>query len=211
MTKSKKKATRPAATPAAKSVHGSRPIQSAKTALAAPRSKAATPAVKAAKPGGAAKLEPAKAGKSGKKAPKTVGSLAAGAIAHLRGEAAPTTAVSLAGAGDAVCREVACENLATTAHYCRLHYIKNWKKIKRKEVVLSEGKLNQYIEELVAKYPDKYIEAIRYDLANDKEFAKVIADLDLDEGVDDFEGDAEGVEIIVDTIKREFDDEGDGF
>lgn len=112
---------------------------------------------------------------------------------------------------EAVCREVACEGLATTAHYCRLHYIKNWKKIKRKEVILKEGKLIQYIEELVVKYPDKYIEAIRQDLANDKDFAKVIYDLDLDESVDDFEVDGENLEAVIDTIKRDFDDEGDTF
>lgn len=118
----------------------------------------------------------------------------------------------LAAMGETVCREVACEGLATSGGYCRLHYIKNWKKIKRKEVILRERKLNQYIEELVAKYPDKYIEAIRQDLANDKDFAKVIYDLDLDEGVDDF--DVEGgdsVDSLIDTIKRDFDDDGDAF
>jgi len=113
---------------------------------------------------------------------------------------------------ETVCREVACEGLATAAGYCRLHYIKNWKKIKRKEVILREKKLNQYIEELIAKYPEKYIEAIRQDLASDKDFAKVIYDLDLDEGVDDFEiegGDA--VDSLIDTIKRDFDDDADAF
>jgi hypothetical protein len=113
--------------------------------------------------------------------------------------------------GEAVCREVACEGLATSAGYCRLHYIKNWKKIKRKELILKEGKLNQYIEELVAKYPDKYIEAIRQDLANDKDFAKVIYDLDLDESVDEFEGEGENVDALIDNIKRDFEDEGEGF
>ncbi len=114
--------------------------------------------------------------------------------------------------GETVCREVACEGLATSGGYCRLHYIKNWKKIKRKELILKEKKLNQYIEELVAKYPDKYIEAIRQDLANDKDFAKVIYDLDLDEGVDDFDGESgDSVDSLIDTIKRDFDDEGDVF
>jgi hypothetical protein len=106
-----------------------------------------------------------------------------------------------------VCREVACEGLATTGGYCRMHYIKNWKKIKRKEGILRDGRLNQYIEELVAKYPDKYIEAIRQDLFDDKQFAKVIYDLDLDEGVDDFDVEGESTDII-DNIKREFEDEG---
>ena len=109
------------------------------------------------------------------------------------------------------CREVACEGLSTTAGYCRMHYIKNWKKIKRKELILKEKKLNSYIEELVVKYPDKYIEAIRQDLANDKDFAKVIYDLDLDESVDDFDVEGESVEQVIDSIKRDFDDEGDAF
>ncbi len=114
--------------------------------------------------------------------------------------------------GETVCREVACEGLSTSGGYCRLHYIKNWKKIKRKELILREKKLNQYIEELVAKYPDKYIEAIRQDLANDKDFAKVIYDLDLDEGVDDFDIEGgESADSLIDTIKRDFDDDGDGF
>jgi len=115
------------------------------------------------------------------------------------------------GNGESVCREVACEGLATSGGYCRLHYIKNWKKIQRKALILKEKKLNQYIEELVAKYPDKYIEAIRQDLASDKDFAKVIHDLDLDEAVDEFDGDAEPVEAVIDSIKRDFDDEGEGF
>jgi hypothetical protein len=114
--------------------------------------------------------------------------------------------------GEAVCREVACEGLATSGGYCRLHYIKNWKKIKRKEVILREKKLNQYIEELVVKYPDKYIEAIRQDLASDKDFAKVIYDLDLDEGVEDFDGESgEAVDSLIDTIKRDFEDDPDAF
>jgi hypothetical protein len=112
---------------------------------------------------------------------------------------------------DDVCRETACESLATTLSYCRLHYIKNWKKIKRKEIILKEGKLNQYIEELVVKYPDKYIEAIRQDLASDKDFAQVIVDLDLDESADDFEADGENAEGLIDNIKGNFDDEGDAF
>ena len=115
-------------------------------------------------------------------------------------------------AGETVCREVACEGLSTSGGYCRLHYIKNWKKIKRKEAILREGKLNQYIEELVTKYPDKYIEAIRQDLESDKEFSKVIYDLDLDEGIDDFDVDGgDNADNLIDSIKRDFEDEGDPY
>ncbi|MBI4924769.1 MAG: hypothetical protein HY843_02500 [Bdellovibrio sp.] len=118
-------------------------------------------------------------------------------------------AVSRTSRNAVVCREVACEGLATTGGYCRLHYIKNWKKIKRKEVILKEKKLNRYIEELVVKYPDKYIEAIRQDLASDKDFSKVISDLDLDEAINEFDIETETPETLIDHIKRDFEDEGD--
>jgi hypothetical protein len=162
--------------------------------------KKGAPSVPAAANGAASKT--AQGGRKGKAAKET---------APRERMAGPSIRVSYDANGEAVCREVACEGLATSAGYCRMHYIKNWKKIKRKEVILKEGKLNQYIEELVAKYPDKYIEAIRQDLASDKDFAKVIYDLDLDESVDDFEVEGENVDQIIDTIKRDFDDEGEGF
>lgn len=96
---------------------------------------------------------------------------------------------------------------STGPGYCRLHYIKNWKKIKRKELILKEGKLNQYIEELISKYPDKYIEAIRLDLSDDKAFAKVIHDLELDENIEEISDmDEDSDDNIIDNIKREFDD-----
>lgn len=121
------------------------------------------------------------------------------------------TGTLLLGNPDGACREMACENQSTTAGYCRAHYIKNWKKIKHKEQILREGRLNQYLDELIAKYPDKYIEAIKQDLASEKDFAKVITDLDLDESTDDFDVDQESMDNIIDTIKRDFEDEGEAF
>lgn len=209
------------------------PAKGGKTAAKAP----AKAAVKSAKEA-SVKPAPVKGGKAAAPAPaKAAGKAAApvvpakGAKGAAKGAVAPaaTTAPTTGKKGraqapvfslrqtvreatsEAVCREVACEGLATTLGYCRLHYIKNWKKIKRKEVILKEGKLNQYIEELVAKYPDKYLEAIRQDLTNDKDFAKVIYDLDLDESVDEFDAEGENVEGIIDTIKRDFEDEGEAF
>ena len=42
-------------------------------------------------------------------------------------------------------------------------------------------------------------EAIRQDLSSEKDFSKVIADLEIDEGIDDFElDDAEGAEGLID-------------
>jgi hypothetical protein len=199
-----------AAKKAGKAVAGALTAAKGNKKVAAPAPVAAAPA-KAAKP---AKAEPAKSKKASNpiKDAQAAARAAAASLAKMRGGAGSPEALALKMADNGeVCREVACENLCTTGGYCRLHYIKNWKKIKRKELILKEKKLNQYIEELVAKYPDKYIEAIRQDLASDKDFAKVISDLDLDEGMDDFEGDQEGMEAVIDTIKRDFEDEGEGF
>jgi hypothetical protein len=174
----------------------------------------AVPAGKAAK--GVAAPAPVKgakgkAGKAEQVAAQARASSVSAAMAKVKGTSAPAKVRARGDDSDSVCREVACEGLATSGGYCRMHYIKNWKKIKRKELILKEGKLNQYIEELVAKYPDKYIEAIRQDLASEKDFAKVIYDLDLDESVDDFEVEGENIDQIVGDIKRDFDDEGEGF
>jgi hypothetical protein len=64
--------------------------------------------------------------------------------------------------------------------YCRLFYIKNWQQIQRKRGVLKGGQLESYIAEIASKYPDKYLEAIRSDLADVGSFQKVVTDLDLD-------------------------------
>jgi len=108
-------------------------------------------------------------------------------------------------ANDRMCRESGCENQATTKGYCRLDYIKNWKKIKRKEMILKEGKLNQYIEELVSKYPDKYIEVIRQDLSTEVNFTKVIHDLELDETMDDLDYDSDSIDSLIGSIRKEDD------
>jgi uncharacterized protein YihD (DUF1040 family) len=117
----------------------------------------------------------------------------------------------LKGIDSDLCREISCETTSSASGYCRLHYIKNWKKIKRKEVILREKKLNQYIEELVSKYPDKYIEAIRNDLADEKSFSKVIYDLELDEAIDDIDGGEDSDEEIIGSFKRDFEDSGEDF
>lgn len=110
------------------------------------------------------------------------------------------------------CREPGCESEILVHGFCRLHYIKNWRKIKRKEAILASGQLNNYVEELVNKYPDKYLDVIRLDLATEKEWGKVVVDLELDSGVDDGgEEDMEGVAENSGRREREFDDDNESF
>ncbi len=126
------------------------------------------------------------------------------------------TSMLVAAHPENVCREVACEQLGAANGYCRMHYIKNWGQIKRKEVILKEKKLDRFIEEIVTKYPDRHLEAIRMDLLNERAFAKVVSDLELEGNVEDVEAAAEAddeneSENVIDTIRRDFDGEAEGF
>ncbi|MGB0453806.1 MAG: hypothetical protein ACPGJV_08825, partial [Bacteriovoracaceae bacterium] len=98
------------------------------------------------------------------------------------------------------CLEKGCDNPATTLGYCRLHYIKNWNDIKRKQVILKEGKLQLFIEELVSKYPLKYIESIISDLADEKTFFGVLRELDII---------SEAEDIYDENIEEDGDDDQD--
>jgi hypothetical protein len=117
------------------------------------------------------------------------------------------------------CREPGCEHEFTLVGYCRMHYIKNWRRIKRKEAILASGQLNNYVEELVNKYPDKYLDVIRQDLATEKEWGKVVVDLELEATDEEGAGD-EDLDAVAEGVRPsggggaprgEFDDEGDAF
>lgn len=111
------------------------------------------------------------------------------------------------------CREPACDNDFSIAGYCRMHYIKNWRKIKRKEAILASGQLNNYVEELVSKYPDKYLDVIRQDLASEKDWSKVVVDLEL-ESADEDSAAEDDVDVAAEGVSRartEFDDDSDAF
>jgi len=101
------------------------------------------------------------------------------------------------------CVEKNCENLAAVGAFCRLHYIKNWKGLKKKDTVLQDGKLQQYIEEIVRKYPLKYIEEVLNDLRDDGEFYKILKELKIDTSFseDDSDGldDDDSEDIAVET------------
>lgn len=90
--------------------------------------------------------------------------------------------------GRILCRVKDCDQHAVVEAYCRFHYLLFWKKIQNRKKILSEGKLEQYIEELTSRYPLKFLELIRKDLSSEPDFLSAIQELDIDEGnqVDEF-------------------------
>jgi len=95
---------------------------------------------------------------------------------------------------DDECLEKNCDNPVSSGDYCRFHYIKNWKDTKRRENILTEGKLQIFIEELVSKYTVKQIEGLLEDLTDEKSFFQVLQELNIDssleESFDDADADA---------------------
>lgn len=87
--------------------------------------------------------------------------------------------------GRRYCRVKDCDQLAAVDTYCRYHYLLFWKKIQIRKKILTEGKLEKYIEELTARYPDKYLDMLRKDLRSEKEFLAAIQELEIDDSNDE--------------------------
>ena len=110
--------------------------------------------------------------------------------------------------GRRYCKVKDCDQLSIVEGYCRLHYLSLWKKIQIRKKILTDGKLEKYIEELTSRYPDKYIEMIRRDLKTEKDFLSAIQELEIDDSSEgEFEEDSSFVEEIrgISTNRR-----GDG-
>ena len=83
--------------------------------------------------------------------------------------------------GRRYCRATDCDQIGIVDGYCRFHYLLYWKKIQNRKKILADGKLERYIEELTARYVDKFVELLRKDLRTEKDFLAAIQELELDE------------------------------
>lgn len=97
-----------------------------------------------------------------------------------------------------ICSEPECKNQQTTVGYCRLHYLKNWRKIREKQKKKAAANLNKYVDHIMQKHPDNYVETIKHDLrhttrfqqradefVSDEDFHDVMEDVDMNEEVED--------------------------
>ena len=105
----------------------------------------------------------------------------------------------------AICAESGCDSHALVrASYCRAHYIKNWTRIKRKEAILRDGKLQRYISELVSRYPEKVLHGLRHDLSSAAALKLAVQEIEArlqGEGIEMPEGDALFDEIAAEAIR----------
>lgn len=83
--------------------------------------------------------------------------------------------------GNRYCRAKDCDQISAVDGYCRFHYLLFWKRIQVRKKILSNGKFDRYIEELMGRYPDKFLEMARRDLRTQKDFQAAIQELEIDE------------------------------
>lgn len=116
--------------------------------------------------------------------------------------------------GRRLCRVRDCDQVSNVEGYCRYHYLLLWKKIQFRKHILIDNKLEKYIEDLMARYPDKFLEVIRKDLKSEKDFVSVIQEMELDDSVVPENDNEDEVQSFADEIRGigdapSMDDDGD--
>lgn len=206
------KPAKPVAKAAAKPVKAAAPAKVAPKAVAKP-AKAVKAAAPAKTPAKVAKSSSKDTVKETKEAVKEVAAKAPKKEAAPKVEAKPVVytpeepdiaeEVILTDAdGRRYCRTKDCDRLSEVDNYCRYHYILLWKNIQIRRNILQEGKLGRYIEELTARYPDKFLEILKKDLRSEKDFLAAIQELEIDESAVEAEFDDEESQSDLFEIQR---------
>ncbi len=82
-----------------------------------------------------------------------------------------------------LCKEESCHNQQTTEGYCRLHYLKNWKKIRTDKKKKAEKNLSRYIESVVRQNPDRVAQALKDNLRDEPTFEKSVDEVFYNDSV----------------------------
>jgi len=99
------------------------------------------------------------------------------------------------------CVQSGCGQEAITRGYCRAHYISNWKLIKFSNQLKAEKRLNSYVDRLVKKYPEDYLERIKEGLENEDKFKETIQELELEDESTNAETETEYLEKLSRNLK----------
>ncbi|MFO1519037.1 MAG: hypothetical protein U1F57_05150 [bacterium] len=103
-----------------------------------------------------------------------------------------------------ICKETDCVSEQTTDGFCRLHYLKNWKKIRTDKKKKSLRSLNKYIDNIIKNDPDRYVDTLKDNLRNPLDFGNknsgVFSRDDFDEIIDEL-GYKEDLDNMLDNIK----------
>ena len=81
--------------------------------------------------------------------------------------------------GTAYCFEENCDQPASTAGYCRYHYIAYWKQLKIRTRILSENKIQQWVQKFVNCHSPKVLDYMIRDFSNEKDFSSALSEMKI--------------------------------
>jgi hypothetical protein len=104
-----------------------------------------------------------------------------------------------------ICKESNCVSEQTAQGFCRLHYLKNWKKIRTDKKKKSLRSLNNYIENIMKRSPENYVDTLKEGLrggSGDSEvnFSSHFSKDDFETVLEDL-GYKEDLDRLLDNIK----------
>src|SRR5262249_26474193 len=103
-----------------------------------------------------------------------------------------------------ICQEADCMSEQTTDGFCRLHYLKNWKRIRTDKKKKSLRSLNKYIDNIIKNEPDHYVDTLKENLRNPLDFGASTSGFFSKDDVDDVMeelGYKEDLDNLIDNIK----------
>lgn len=103
-----------------------------------------------------------------------------------------------------LCKQESCSNQSTTMGYCRLHYLKNWKKIRSEKKKKAAKNLNKYINSILKSNPDKAVRTLRENLRSEETLERSVDDLVYHDSLRDVMADLgyrEDLDMMIDSIK----------
>lgn len=102
-----------------------------------------------------------------------------------------------------ICKENDCSNAQTTEGFCRMHYLRNWKKIQDEKKKKSAKALDRYIDSIMKRNPDAKSVAKRSEadpLDFDNSSTPSFTRDDFDDVMEDL-GYKEDLDRLLDNIK----------
>lgn len=103
-----------------------------------------------------------------------------------------------------LCVHIGCHNQATTLGYCRLCYLKNWKKIRNESKKKAAKNLNKYIDSIMRTSREDKVQNLRERVQDDSTMARSLDDMIHHDSVRDVMTDLgyrEDLDIMIDSIK----------
>jgi hypothetical protein len=103
-----------------------------------------------------------------------------------------------------ICKEEKCNDMQTTGEYCRLHYIKNWKKLKENQCLKEGITYEEFVKRIILKKP-KILDIANNEDKKEKGSKRIIDVSGLDEVVlNSFSFDEEIDDILKDITALKY-------